>query len=88
MKDLTLYNALVEAWESSTPNYNRFEKVVSEIKWDREFFADGEHYFTLGDFTLTTPTLDPFGEHRWSPSVITSGGSILNFDEHPAPSHI
>jgi hypothetical protein len=79
MKEISLYNSLVDAWETSTPSKNRFIECVSRVKWDCEYYADGEHNFHLGGFTLSTPTLDPFGEHKWMPSVITSDGSILFF---------
>ena len=80
MDELNLYYSLLEAWGYSTMSNNLFLKKIEKIPWDRRYFADEEYYFGLGDFTLMTPTLDPFGEHKWSPSVITSEKSIFFFD--------
>ena len=80
MTELTIFNNLKEAYETSTHNFNRFEKAISSIAWDEKFEADGEFYFCLGAFTFTTPSLDPFKITRnWVPSAIFSDGSSIYF---------
>ena len=68
MKELKLYEKLKEAYETTTKKYNRFKEVINSINWDNTFYADGEHYFIKGDFTLTIENIDPFKE-AWKPTV-------------------
>lgn len=73
-----LYERIKEAFETSTMSYNRFAKVIRSIKWDNQFQADGEYYFTLGRLIFTTPSLDPFQIGRsWRPEVTFSSGDML-----------
>ena len=57
--ELDLYEKLHAAFEYSTSDNNLFHKAIKSVKWDSEFYADGEFYFCLGGFTFTTPSLDP-----------------------------
>lgn len=79
MSTLNLYYRIKEAFEASTINTNHFAAVLDSIKWDSKFFADGEHYFCIGDMTLTTPSLNPF-ECKWEVSAIFDDGSVLSFN--------
>ena len=73
-----IFEKLKNAYGASTHSTNHFEKALKSIKWDSEFYADGEHYFTLGGFTFTTPSLNPF-DMEWKPSAIFADGSYLEF---------
>lgn len=61
MNAMNIHNMLKEAWEASSMNDNRFEAAVRSIKWDSEFSCGDGHYFTVGDYTLHTMDMDPFG---------------------------
>lgn len=78
MTEFRLYEALLEAYETSTQNNNQFLKALNLISWDKNFQADGEHYFVRGGFVVTTPSLDPF-DMDWKPSIIFSDGSYIEF---------
>lgn len=74
MEFQTLYNKLLNAYETSTPSCNRFSKAVYSIKWDEVFKADDEYYFMKNGNVLITPSLYPF-EMPWKPSIMPSDGS-------------
>ena len=76
--ELRIFEKLKEAYETSTKACNRFEKALKSIKWDKQFYADGEHYFCLGKFTFTTPSLDPFNMD-WKPSALFTDKSYIEF---------
>ena len=78
MTTLNLYYNIKEAYETSTLNNNRFSEFLNSIKWDAIFTADGEHYYQLGGFTFTTPSLDPFNM-EWEPSAFFEDGCVLSF---------
>lgn len=73
-----VFSKIKEAYECSTLSNNVFKDVLESIKWDSRFFADGEFYFVKGDFTFTTPSLDPF-DMDWKPSAMFADGSIASF---------
>lgn len=73
-----LFLKLREAYETTTPSYNRFKEVIDSIKWENIFTADGEIYFCKEGFTLTVENLDPFAED-WKPTGFFSDGSIISF---------
>lgn len=75
---LTLFYKIKNAYETSTHNNNRFADCLKSIKWDSEFYADGEHYFLKGDMTFTTPSFDPFN-CDWKPSAMFTDGSVIEF---------
>lgn len=75
---MRLFEELKEAYETSTPNCNRFKKAIEAVKWDNVFQADGETYYCLGGFTLTIENIDPFAQ-AWKPSVLFSDGSLIEF---------
>ena len=72
-----IYENLLEAYETSTMNANRFLKAINKIAWDQTFEADGEFYFLKDRFTLMTPSLDPF-HMEWRPSVLFGDGSYIS----------
>ncbi len=78
MTELNIFEALKEAYETSTPNNNRFAAKLSSILWDAEFYEDEEYYFLKGDMTFTTPSLNPFNMD-WKPSAIFKDGSYIEF---------
>lgn len=76
--EFRIFEAIKEAFETSTSSNNLFRKVIKSIKWDSEFFADGEFYFVKGGFCFTTPSVDPFKICKnWRPSAIFSDGSCI-----------
>jgi len=78
--EFTLFERIKEAYETSTHNNNRFEKVIKAIKWDAEFTADGEFYFCLGNLTFTTPSLNPFEVTKdWEACAMFTDGSQIYF---------
>ena len=78
MKAYSIYEAIKEAFETSTLRVNRFERVIRSIRWDNQFEADGEYYFNLGAMTFTTPSLNPFEITKdWRPSFIFEDGSMI-----------
>lgn len=80
MKELELFETLKESYETSTPKHNRFTEALDAQEWDDTFYADGEHYFCMGGFTFSTPSLDPFQiTQSWKPSAIFSDGGYLEF---------
>lgn len=80
MTELKLFETLKASYEDSTPSYNRFKEALDAQDWDATFYADGEHYFCKGEFTFTTPSLDPFKITRnWMPSAFFSDGGYLEF---------
>ena len=80
MSNFDTFLKLEEAYGRSTQNDNAFARALSQIKWDSTFYADGEHYFVRGDFTFTTPSLDPFGaDMEWKPSAMFPDGSVISF---------
>lgn len=78
MNEYHIFEALKEAYETSTQNNNHFLHTLDLMNWDSRFQADGELYFTKGAFLFTTPSLDPF-KMDWKPSAIFSDGSMLDF---------
>lgn len=78
MTELELYAKIKEAFETSTHNRNRFAEVLASIKWDSNYTADGDQYFNLGEFTFTTPSLDPFNM-PWECTAFFSDSSMLSF---------
>lgn len=64
-----LIEKLNTAYGSTTPDDNKFERIINSIKWDETFEKDGEKYFLLGDLTLTVENLNPF-EENWKPTVM------------------
>lgn len=76
MTTLDIFYKIKEAYETSTHNNNRFADCLKAIKWDNNFYADGEHYFVKGDMIFTTPSLDPFNM-IWEASATFSDGSTL-----------
>ncbi len=70
-----LFAKIKESYNASTLNNNKFSKLLKRIKWDYEFYADGEFYFVKGDFTFTTPSLNPF-QMDWKPSAMFGGCSF------------
>lgn len=71
--------AIEDAFGASTMNRNRFKEVVESVDWDERFYADGEHYFVKGGWTLTTPSLDPFEVGRgWRPAFMV-GAAVFEF---------
>lgn len=74
-----LFDTLQTAYETSTHNNNRFAGAISKIKWDDQFYADGEYYFVKDGHTLTTPTLDVFNM-PWKPAMMPSDSSgVIEF---------
>lgn len=78
MTTLNIFETIKNAYETSTYNNNRFATILSSIKWDSEFYADGEYYFIKDDMTFTTPSLNPFNMD-WKPSAIFNDGSYIEF---------
>lgn len=78
MNEMKLFETLKEAYETSTPNCNRFLNAINSIKWDSVFNADGETYFAKGGFTLTVENVNPFAEN-WKPTVFFSDSSVVEF---------
>ena len=78
MTTLHLFETIKEAYETSTHNFNNFKNTLESIKWDSKYFADNEYYFNKGDFTFTTPSLDPFNM-KWEASGIWDDGAVINF---------
>ena len=78
MNTLNIFYKLKNAFECSTQNNNLFEKALKSIKWDKQFYADSEHYFCLGKFTFTTPSLDQFNID-WKPSALFTDNSYIEF---------
>lgn len=78
MTAFELYNNLKTAYEVSTHSFNAFKQAIEAVKWDNTFFADNEHYFVKGDFTLTTTSLNPF-EVEYAPEALFADGSLLTF---------
>lgn len=80
MDEMNLFIKLKEAYETSTHNNNHFATALHSISWDDEFVADGEHYFTIGGFVFTTPSLNPFEiDKSWKPSALFSDYSEISF---------
>lgn len=80
MNELKLFETLQEAYETSTRNYNGFEAALKAVKWDETFYTDEEYYFCKGDFTFTTPSLDPFEITKdWRPAAVFSDRSQIEF---------
>lgn len=82
MDTYIIFENLLEAWGTSTPNNNRFIKAVKNVKWEHTFEADGELYFCLSNMTLTTCSLNPFDKVICKPSVIFTsefGPTLINF---------
>lgn len=78
MKELKIFEQLKEAYETTTPKYNRFSEKITSIKWEYTFYEDGEYYFRYGDMLFTAQSLNPFDE-KWKPSAIFSDGSYIEF---------
>ena len=78
MEAYNIFKKLENAYGASTQNCNRFLKAINSIHWDEKFQADGEYYFVKGNFTFTTPSLDPF-KMDWKPSAIFNDGSFIEF---------
>ena len=66
MKEIKLFEALKEAYETTTKNCNRFLNTINSMQWDSVFNADGEMYFVKGGFTMTVENTNPF-EENWKP---------------------
>lgn len=76
---LNLFYSLKEAYETSTPNNNRFLAKLNSIHWDSKFYADDEYYFIKGDMLITAQSLNPFDE-EWKPSAtFLKEGSVIEF---------
>lgn len=71
-----LVEIIKEAYETSTHSNNRFAEAISNIKWDSEFSADGEHYFEKGGILFITRSLDPFATSDIRPQFIFGDGSF------------
>lgn len=82
MNELKIFNALKEAWETSTRANNRFgAELACVCAWDAQYFADGSYCYDLGGFSFFTPDTDPFGAcaSDWPPFAIFSDGSHIQF---------
>ena len=80
MTELNLFETLKASYEDSTPSHNRFAEALDAQEWDSTFYEDGEHYFCMGGFIFSTPSLDPFQITRdWKLSAIFSDGGYLEF---------
>lgn len=73
---LDIFYRIKNAYETSTRNTNRFAAALAAIKWEAEFFEDGEYYYIFKDMVFTTPSLDPFNM-SWNPSAIFEDGSFI-----------
>lgn len=78
MNTLDIFYKLKNAYGVSTHNHNAFAQALQSIKWESEFYADGEYYFIKGDLTFTTPSLNPF-KMDWKPSALFADGSLIEF---------
>ena len=80
MNAMDIHNKLQEAWEISTKADNRFAVAVGSIKWDDMFSCEDGYYFTVGDYTLHTLDMDPFGPCADAVPVSFFGGGMIYFD--------
>lgn len=73
MTQIAIINTIIDAFESSTHEFNAFKNVIENvIHWENVFEADGEMYFThKSGLLLTTPSLDPFEITREWPAEMT-----------------
>lgn len=78
MLELKIFEELKEAYETTTIKCNRFLEKILSIKWEENFYTDGEYYFRYGDMTFTAQSLNPFDE-KWKPSAIFADGSFIEF---------
>lgn len=76
---LDLYYNLKDKYEITTRNYNHFLHALNRVKWDHQFYADGEYYFIKDDLTLMVQDLDPFNQ-KWCPTAIFKDGLFLSFE--------
>lgn len=76
---LNLFYSLKEAYETSTPNNNRFLAKLNSIDWDSKFFADDEYNFVKGDMLIVAQSLNPFDEERKPSATFFKEGSIIEF---------
>lgn len=78
MNEMRLFETLKEAYETSTPNCNRFLKAINAVAWEHTFTEDGETYFVKDGFTLTVENVNPF-EENWKPTAFFSDHSVVEF---------
>lgn len=78
MNEMKLFETLKEAYETSTPNCNRFLNEINTVAWDQTFTEDGETYFVKDGFTLTVENVNPF-EENWKPMAFFSDKSVVEF---------
>lgn len=79
---LDMFDAIKEAYETSTKSRNRFAEVLGKLETmsGGVFTADGEVYFIFENAIFTTPSYDPF-DMSWKPSVmwLEPGGGVVEF---------
>jgi hypothetical protein len=76
INEYSIFEALRKAFGESTLSDNKFEDELNKISWEDQFEADGEQYFIIGGFVLTTPSINPF-ICDWRPSALFSDGSLI-----------
>lgn len=80
MKELDIFDAVCDAYRSSTPRHNYFAEVLSSIDWEDKYFAEDEYYFCYGKLMIVTPSLDPFDEDplRKPSATFFDNGATIN----------
>ena len=79
MTTYEIFEIIREAFASSTPSINRYERVIRSIRWNDQYEADGEYYFIADGVTFVTASLNPFEiVDEWRrPTFMFDDGSVL-----------
>ena len=74
-----IFEAIREAFGSSTHTVNRFESAIRSIGWNGQYEEDGEFYFNADGVTFVTTSLNPFEiVDEWRrPTFMFDDGSVL-----------